>query len=262
MNCRSFHRASHALLGCCLSPGASRGPGLPARPEHVEIFRRIPCGGNVCRQRRCPQRTDRCRGLWRKRYHPAFCFNAANQARRAAPGRGMGEVRFRFLEHVTTSGRAAIGQSGSRNRHAAFRFHPGAVRSAARAFTTPVSTICRTISTCRSSSAAPTSTIRTCSSSPGSVSMLKENIRCFPPPACAGKMARQWVLNGVLPTPRIEFEPSKDLTLYVGANIKQTNFRVDDNFGDAHGIRGSIMPCSVTAKCERAPASIGKSRRS
>jgi hypothetical protein len=49
------------------------------------------------------------------------------------------------------------------------------------------------------------------------------------------KVARQWVLNGVLPTPRIEFEPFKDLTLYLGADIKQTNFRVDDSFGDAHG---------------------------
>lgn len=49
------------------------------------------------------------------------------------------------------------------------------------------------------------------------------------------KMARQWILNGVLPTPRIEFEPTKDLTFYVGADIKQTNFRVDDNFGTNHG---------------------------
>jgi hypothetical protein len=49
------------------------------------------------------------------------------------------------------------------------------------------------------------------------------------------KIARQWVLNGVLPKPRIEYEWYRDLTLYVGANIKQTNFRVDDNFGNAHG---------------------------
>jgi uncharacterized protein DUF6268 len=49
------------------------------------------------------------------------------------------------------------------------------------------------------------------------------------------KIARQWVINGVLPTPKIEFEPYKDLTLYVGANIKQTNFRTGDNFGTARG---------------------------
>jgi hypothetical protein len=49
------------------------------------------------------------------------------------------------------------------------------------------------------------------------------------------KMSQQWVLNAVLPTPRIEYDPGKDLTLYLGANIKQTNFRVDDNFGTTHG---------------------------
>jgi hypothetical protein len=43
------------------------------------------------------------------------------------------------------------------------------------------------------------------------------------------------VLNAVLPTPRIEFAAARNVTLYVGANIKQTNFRVDDDFGDKHG---------------------------
>jgi hypothetical protein len=50
------------------------------------------------------------------------------------------------------------------------------------------------------------------------------------------RVTRQLILNAVLPTPRFEYEVSKSLTLYTGANIKQTNFRVDDNFGDAHGI--------------------------
>jgi opacity protein-like surface antigen len=50
------------------------------------------------------------------------------------------------------------------------------------------------------------------------------------------KMAPQWVLDAVLPTPRLDFEINRDVTLYAGANVKQTNFRVDDNFGDAHGI--------------------------
>jgi len=50
------------------------------------------------------------------------------------------------------------------------------------------------------------------------------------------KMARQWVLDAVLPTPRLDFEINRDVTLYAGANVKQTNIRMDDNFGDAHGI--------------------------
>ncbi len=48
------------------------------------------------------------------------------------------------------------------------------------------------------------------------------------------KIARQWVLNAVLPQPRLEFEASKAITLYLGGNIKQTNFRVDEDFGDRH----------------------------
>jgi hypothetical protein len=50
------------------------------------------------------------------------------------------------------------------------------------------------------------------------------------------KMARQWVLNAVLPTPRIEFEWNKNLTLYAGGQFKETNFRVDDHFGDRQGL--------------------------
>jgi hypothetical protein len=49
------------------------------------------------------------------------------------------------------------------------------------------------------------------------------------------KIARQWVINAVLPQPRLEYEAAKNLTLYIGGNIKQTNFRVEDDFGDKHG---------------------------
>jgi len=52
------------------------------------------------------------------------------------------------------------------------------------------------------------------------------------------KMAPQWVLNAVLPTPRLEFEMNSGLTLYAGGNLKQTNYRVDDNFGDNAGNAG------------------------
>jgi hypothetical protein len=49
------------------------------------------------------------------------------------------------------------------------------------------------------------------------------------------KVSRQWVIDAVLPKPQIEFEWNKDVTLSVGANIIETNFRVDDSFGDARG---------------------------
>jgi Domain of unknown function (DUF6268) len=47
------------------------------------------------------------------------------------------------------------------------------------------------------------------------------------------KLSRDWVLNAVLPEPRIEYAASRNLTLYLGANVKETNFRVDDRFGTA-----------------------------
>ena len=49
------------------------------------------------------------------------------------------------------------------------------------------------------------------------------------------KITRDWVLNAVAPDPRIEYEASRNLTVYLGANIKATNFRVDEHFGDTQG---------------------------
>jgi Domain of unknown function (DUF6268) len=50
------------------------------------------------------------------------------------------------------------------------------------------------------------------------------------------KIAPQWLLDAVLPTPRLQFEMSRDVSLYVGATVKQTSYRVDDDFGNANGI--------------------------
>jgi hypothetical protein len=62
--------------------------------------------------------------------------------------------------------------------------------------------------------------------------------RKYPVVPAAGirwKMASKWVLNAVLPTPRLEFEMINGLTFYAGANAKQTNYRVADDFGDITG---------------------------
>jgi Domain of unknown function (DUF6268) len=60
------------------------------------------------------------------------------------------------------------------------------------------------------------------------------------------KVAREWVVNAVLPQPRIEYLFSRNLTLYGGGNIKQTNFRVDDDFGDEHGGRSALNHAVLT----------------
>jgi len=49
------------------------------------------------------------------------------------------------------------------------------------------------------------------------------------------KFAPNWVLNAVLPTPRLEYQLNRNLTLFAGADIKANTFRTDDHFGDSHG---------------------------
>lgn len=61
------------------------------------------------------------------------------------------------------------------------------------------------------------------------------------------RMSRQWVLNAILPDPRLEFEASKNLTLYAGGNFKETNFRVGQEFGTKKGmsrLNGTVLTYS------------------
>jgi uncharacterized protein DUF6268 len=50
------------------------------------------------------------------------------------------------------------------------------------------------------------------------------------------KIAPQWLLDAVLPTPRLQYEMSRYMSLYAGATVQGTNYRVDDDFGTSHGI--------------------------
>jgi hypothetical protein len=50
------------------------------------------------------------------------------------------------------------------------------------------------------------------------------------------KIAPQWLLDAVLPTPRLQYDLTRDVSLYLGANVKQTSYRVDSDFGQSHGI--------------------------
>ena len=49
------------------------------------------------------------------------------------------------------------------------------------------------------------------------------------------KFAPQWTLNAVVPTPRLEYQPSDSLMLYGGADIRATSYRVEKNFGSLRG---------------------------
>lgn len=50
------------------------------------------------------------------------------------------------------------------------------------------------------------------------------------------KIGPQWLLDAVLPTPRLQYEMSRYMSLYAGATFKEASYRVDEQFGDSHGI--------------------------
>jgi len=59
----------------------------------------------------------------------------------------------------------------------------------------------------------------------------------FPGGGVRWRFASQWVLNAALPTPRLEYEVNNNVTLYAGADVKGSTFRVSDDFGVARGDR-------------------------
>lgn len=66
---------------------------------------------------------------------------------------------------------------------------------------------------------------------------FQQNYPVIPGGGVRWKFAPQWVLDAVLPTPRIEYSISRDLTLFVGGDVKANTFRVDDSFGNRNGDR-------------------------
>lgn len=57
----------------------------------------------------------------------------------------------------------------------------------------------------------------------------------FPGIGVRWKMAENWVLNGILPAPRIEYTFNKSLTVYAGADFNGGSYRMDGNFGSSRG---------------------------
>jgi len=49
------------------------------------------------------------------------------------------------------------------------------------------------------------------------------------------KFAPQWTLNAVVPTPRLEYEPTSSFLLYAGLDLRSTSYRVDKQFGTVRG---------------------------
>lgn len=60
---------------------------------------------------------------------------------------------------------------------------------------------------------------------------FNRNFPVFPGGGVRWRVASKWVLNAVLPTPRLEYEYNSMTMFYVGANLKGSTFRVDPTFG-------------------------------
>lgn len=54
-----------------------------------------------------------------------------------------------------------------------------------------------------------------------------------------------WTINAILPNPRLEYEWSKQLTLFAGADVKSNTYRVSQDFGDGHGRRRKLNDAIV-----------------
>ena len=58
------------------------------------------------------------------------------------------------------------------------------------------------------------------------------------------KFAADWVLDAVLPTPRIEYTVSKSVMLYAGADLRSDTYRMGEDFGRLHGnpvLNGAVV---------------------
>ena len=47
------------------------------------------------------------------------------------------------------------------------------------------------------------------------------------------KVASDWVVNGILPNPRLEYTVNENILLYAGADFRVGTFRTDDDFGSS-----------------------------
>jgi hypothetical protein len=61
----------------------------------------------------------------------------------------------------------------------------------------------------------------------------------FPVIGVHWKVSDKWVIEGVPPRPQLQYLVSDKLTLFAGADLRETTFRMDPNFGTA---RGGVRP--------------------
>jgi Domain of unknown function (DUF6268) len=59
----------------------------------------------------------------------------------------------------------------------------------------------------------------------------------YPAAGARWKIARQIVIDAILPDPQIDYELNRNVTLHVGATLKDQTYRLSDDFGSRRGLR-------------------------
>jgi hypothetical protein len=73
---------------------------------------------------------------------------------------------------------------------------------------------------------------------------IDRQIPVIPAVGVRWSLTDNWVIDAVLPTPRLEYDWSKDLTLYLGGDFDDGTYRVDRGLGDAlgrHSLSGAVV---------------------
>jgi Domain of unknown function (DUF6268) len=58
----------------------------------------------------------------------------------------------------------------------------------------------------------------------------------FPVIGVHWKVSDKWVIEGIAPRPQLQYLFSDKVTLFAGADLRETTFRVDENFGTPRGM--------------------------
>jgi hypothetical protein len=66
---------------------------------------------------------------------------------------------------------------------------------------------------------------------------LNAHIPAIPAVGVHWKLSDRWTIDGVAPRPQIQYHLSDKITLFTGADIRETTFRVDDKFGASRDLR-------------------------
>jgi len=65
---------------------------------------------------------------------------------------------------------------------------------------------------------------------------LDAHIPAIPAVGVHWKLSDRWTIDGVAPRPQLQYHLSDKVTIFTGADVRETTFRVDDRFGSARDL--------------------------